>query len=85
MCKRPARFGLAFTVTLRLHFIHRDNGERIILNRKADIESGEGDTVYPVRLTLVRRPGVVTLNADGGGLLVLWQDVTQRRGEIYLQ
>ena len=58
-----------------LYLFHFHDGQNIILNRKADIESCKGNAVDPVRFALVGGTGVVTQNTHSGGLFVRGQDV----------
>ena len=76
--------GLHRVLRFFLYGIYSLNGQSVIHNFEADVESGEGQTVDPVGLSLIGGPGIVGENTDGGIPLVLRQDGEQPGREIYL-
>ena len=64
-----------------MNFFH---GQYVFSHFEADIESGEGQTVDPVRLALIGGAGIVGQDTDGGFLLIFRQNSQQVRGKLNL-
>ena len=81
---KKARCGI-FHNALKLCFVYFFNSENISLDTETDVESGECQSVNPVRLSLVGRSGVMGENADGCVPFLFGKSVQQILREFYFQ
>ena len=66
-----------------LYFVDFNNRENITFDPEAKIKSGKSESVNAVRLSLIRRAGIVGENIQCGSLLILGEQFQQIIREIH--